>query len=138
MTYEGPEPDCPVHGAVRALNQAMAEQRHDFDESSVLNPATGKPYPILWGEDNQPDPLCRCGAFWFSSDGGCQSLVEELRREREHRAAWLPVIDAARVLIREVKAARASKARSDIAIAGDALGPLLAAVDALDRGVPDR
>ena len=26
MTYEGPEPDCPVHGAVRALNQAMAER----------------------------------------------------------------------------------------------------------------
>jgi hypothetical protein len=25
MTYEGPEPDCPVHGAVRAYNQAAAE-----------------------------------------------------------------------------------------------------------------
>jgi hypothetical protein len=25
MTYEGPEPDCAVHGAVRALNEASAE-----------------------------------------------------------------------------------------------------------------
>jgi hypothetical protein len=25
MTYEGPEPDCPVHGAVRAYNEATAE-----------------------------------------------------------------------------------------------------------------
>lgn len=24
-TYEGPEPDCPVHGAVRAFNEASAE-----------------------------------------------------------------------------------------------------------------
>lgn len=25
VTYEGPEPDCPVHGAVQALNEAHAE-----------------------------------------------------------------------------------------------------------------
>lgn len=26
-TYEGPEADCPVHGAVRALNDVLAETR---------------------------------------------------------------------------------------------------------------
>ena len=25
MTYEGPEPDCPVHGAIRAFNEAQAD-----------------------------------------------------------------------------------------------------------------
>jgi Tfp pilus assembly protein FimV len=44
MTYEGPEPDCPVHGAVRALNEATAriaeleaERRRDDHEWEQLS-----------------------------------------------------------------------------------------------------
>lgn len=58
----------------------LKADRHEFDETSVLNPATGKPFPLVWGEDNQPDPLCCCGAPWSDVDGGCQGLSRECAR----------------------------------------------------------
>lgn len=45
------------------------EADHVFDETSVLNPVTGKPYgpgPLWAGTEpmDYPDPLCTCGAPW--------------------------------------------------------------------------
>lgn len=56
---------------------------HGFDETSVLNPVTGKPYgpgPLWAGSEpmDYPDPLCICGAFWDESEGGCQALAQHV------------------------------------------------------------
>lgn len=46
MTYEGPEPDCPVHGAVRAFNEASAEierlREHERIRAQVIADHQGR------------------------------------------------------------------------------------------------
>ena len=74
----------------------LKADRHEFDEDSVLDPVTGKPYPLRWGEDNWPDPLCCCGALWL--EDGCESLGEQLRRlKAEIDTGWLPPDKAAKL-----------------------------------------
>jgi hypothetical protein len=56
-TYEGPEPDCPVHGAVRALNEATREidrlrREVEFEAHGVG--WTGIEYAIF------AEPVCAC------------------------------------------------------------------------------
>jgi len=46
------------------------ESEHYFDDASVLNPVTGKPYgpgPLWAGTEpmDYPDPRCVCGALWL-------------------------------------------------------------------------
>lgn len=48
--------------------------RHVFDDTSVLNQATGRPYgpgPLWAGTEpmDYPDPLCECGGPWV--EGRC-------------------------------------------------------------------
>ena len=50
--------------------------RHVFDETSVLNPATGKPYgpgPLWAGTEpmDYPDPYCVCTALWDTETNRC-------------------------------------------------------------------
>jgi hypothetical protein len=55
-----------------AVNAEQPE--HAFDESSVINPATGQPYRGSTGPEpyEPPDPLCVCGGSW-SGDDGCET-----------------------------------------------------------------
>jgi hypothetical protein len=51
------------------------ESEHYFDDASVLNPATGKPYgpgPLWAGTEpmDYPDPRCVCGALWLEDACG--------------------------------------------------------------------
>lgn len=59
---------------------------HYFDETSVINPVTGKPYgpgPLWAGTEpmDYPDPLCVCGELWSEDEGGCP--VKALENERD-------------------------------------------------------
>lgn len=62
-----------------AMRRAACEaDGHWFDEQSILNPVTGRPYgpgPLWAGTEpmDYPDPRCVCGELWFDDDGGCQS-----------------------------------------------------------------
>lgn len=59
------------------------EAEHYFDDSSVTNPLTGKPYgpgPLWAGSEpmDYPDPRCVCGALWLSDGstaGQCGRFV---------------------------------------------------------------
>lgn len=58
---------------VIAQLEAEIEAEHVFDETSVVNPATGKPYgpgPLWAGTEpmDYPDPHCVCGAPWQQDD----------------------------------------------------------------------
>lgn len=60
----------------------LGPPEHGFDEESILNPVTGKPYgpgPLWAGAEpmDYPDPLCLCGAHWWESEGGCQADVAQ-------------------------------------------------------------
>lgn len=72
---------CPEHRPDPSRGLVEIEPPHEpahaFDESSVLNPATGKPYgpgPLWAGPEpmDYPDPLCVCGAPWDSERDRCQ------------------------------------------------------------------
>ena len=57
----------PLPGAVGF--ELVDEPEHAFDEGSVLNPVTGKPYgpgPLWAGAEpmDYPDPRCVCGELW--------------------------------------------------------------------------
>jgi hypothetical protein len=82
-----------AQAALRLLAERDAETAgwrssdHRFDEESVLNPVTGKPYgpgPLWAGTEpmDYPDPHCVCGAPWV--DHEC-SRVGELHRTRAER-----------------------------------------------------
>jgi hypothetical protein len=50
---------------------AGQQPEHAFDESSVVNPAAGEPYPGSSGPEpyEPPDSLCVCGASWLGDEG---------------------------------------------------------------------
>lgn len=54
---------------------------HGFDEDSILNPVTGKPYgpgPLWCGTEpmDYPDPRCLCGEPWSDDEGGCLAVAQ--------------------------------------------------------------
>lgn len=64
------EPEWRAHRLVSRLVGPW-EPEHAFDESSVVNPATGEPYRGSSGPEpyEPPDPLCVCGAPWLGDEG---------------------------------------------------------------------
>jgi hypothetical protein len=73
---------------------------HRFDEESVLNPATGKPYgpgPLWAGTEpmDYPDPHCVCGAPWVDDECSRVGELHRTRAERDDYRARLKATDAA-------------------------------------------
>lgn len=76
--------------AQQQLWKLIVAEIHGFDDNSVLNPVTGKPYgpgPLWAGTEpmDYPDPLCVCGAFWL--EGQCSARGAE-RDVIEKAKAW--------------------------------------------------
>lgn len=74
------------------------EAEHYFDDTSVANPLTGKPYgpgPLWAGSEpmDYPDPRCVCGALWLSDGtetGQCGRYVMG-REELGEQATYLDI-----------------------------------------------
>jgi hypothetical protein len=80
-----------------ALAAVEPTHEHEFDEQSVLNPVTGKPYgpgPLWAGTEpmDYPDPRCTCGALW--GEDGCSSRVAQLEREVQRLQALVRAVPA--------------------------------------------
>lgn len=58
------------------------EEEHYFDDDSVMNPVTGKPYgpgPLWAGSEpmDYPDPRCICGELWSIDDNACSEGIPQ-------------------------------------------------------------
>jgi hypothetical protein len=106
-TYEGPEADCPIHGAIRALNKAMAEAERLRGQVAEYETC------ITW------DTICK----------GCASTLNQSIRETERAAK----AEAALALTRERLDALIA---AGFGATTDTLRELRAALDAqeADRG----
>ena len=80
--------------------RAGQEAEHYFDDTSVTNPVTGKPYgpgPLWAGTEpmDYPDPRCVCGALWLSdgtATGQCGRFVMG-REELGDQGAYVDLAD---------------------------------------------
>jgi hypothetical protein len=97
----------------------LAPPVHGFDDSSILNPATGQPYPIYTGPgepQDPPDPLCLCGAYWL--DGGCADQTRRLEQAYAGNARLRQQRDEARAVIRNAhQAIRTQTTAAAVALA---------------------
>lgn len=68
--------------------------RHVLDEYSVINPATGKPWP-LWAGDlpQEPDPRCVCSGEWLDDRCALENTFygQSFTLQEELRAAFAAV-----------------------------------------------
>lgn len=83
--------------------------RHEFDNAAMIEPGTGRPWPLWAGSEpvDAPDPQCVCGALWDCDINRCVMEVALLRKyaaEFEQRHGRL--LAAVEYVVRQIRGQR--------------------------------
>jgi hypothetical protein len=96
--YQGPEPDCPVHGAVRAYNEAQAEVerlRADLAEAQL---ATGMAIAKYSAEKERADKAESEGKTLREERDALRAAIERVRTLTETRLGTERLVPATEIL----------------------------------------